>query len=72
MLLILQRQLRGDYHAKWRTVGRFPSESIDEVLRTSGHRASLLEPSAWRLVTGDAKQTRLASWTEGVGWVLMA
>jgi len=67
--VILQRQLRGDC-AKWRTVGRFPLDSLDEVMRISGHLASLLEPLAWRLVTADPQQTKLASWSEGAGWVL--
>jgi hypothetical protein len=65
--LILQRQLQGDA-AKWRTVGRFPMSSIDEVLRISNDLAMLLEPSAWRLVTGDMQQRRLAAWTAGEGW----
>lgn len=70
MQLILQRQLRGDC-AKWRTVGRFPLESLDHVLKVSAHLASLLEPSAWRIVTGGIKQTRLAAWSEGTGWAVL-
>lgn len=57
MQLILQRQLRGDC-AKRRTVGRFPLESLDHVLKVSAHLASLLEPSAWRRLTA---QQRAAS-----------
>jgi hypothetical protein len=65
--LILQRQLRGDC-AKWRTVGRFPPASLDDVLQRSAALATLLEPMAMRVVTGDEKQHRLAAWSETEGW----
>ena len=69
MELLLQRQLNGDA-SKWRTIGRFNLEDIDEVMSLSSKLAIRLEQLTMRLVKNEPSQA-VAYWTTVEGWKLL-